>query len=297
MLINFNKYKDAKKYIYKAIDIARDNDYLNSVAEYLDCLAIIYRYEKKYEKSLLISKESLSINEKIGDKNRERRYLNSVGLVKEYTANYSEALGIYLKCLELSKNINEKRSITVSYNNIGCIYKFLNEPALAIKNFKKALTFSKRINYMEGVAAFQFNIALVYGNLENYQKAFQFIKSSISDYKKIDSVHSFIASCEIYRTFIHLLKKDKKELISSFESIKHINSSDDIGCDRSFELYRIYRYLKLDGLPFLKQSHSLLSNEIKYILSDKDKLFFINHVGYNKLILEDWKSYNSKLKS
>tara|TARA_B110000263_G_scaffold123129_1_gene107063 strand:- start:222 stop:1100 length:879 start_codon:yes stop_codon:yes gene_type:complete len=292
MLINFGNYKDAKEDINKAIDIARNNNYLNSVTEYLDCLTMIYIYEKKYEKALLLSNECLSINKRIGDKNRERRYLNSIGLVKEHTANYSEALEIYLKCLKLSKNINEKRSITVSYNNIGCIYKILNEPLLAIKNFKKALTFSRRINYKEGVAVFQFNIARVYGELRNYQKAFKFLELSILDYKKINSIHPFIASCEIYKTFLHLLRKDEKKLINCFEKIKHINLENDINYNRCFELYRIYIYLNLDGLPFLKQAHSLLLDEIKYILSDKDKSYFINSVGYNKLILEDWKLYN-----
>jgi len=170
------------------------------------------------------------------------------------------------------------------------MYKKLNEPVLAIKNFKKALTFSRRINYKEGVAAYQFNIARVYGELRNYQKAFKFLESSILDNKNIDSTN--LPSCEIYKTFLHLLRKDEKKLINCFENIKHINLENDINYNRCFELYLIYIYLNLDGLPFLKQAHSLLLDEIKYILSDKDKSYFINSVGYNKLILEDWKLYN-----
>ena len=293
MAINIGDYQNAKKSIKQAIKIAKDEDYLNNAAKYLDCLGIIYRYEKKYKKALDAVNESLSITKIIGDKHGERKYLNSIGLVKEHTADYSGALEIYLKCLKLSKNISEKRSIAVSYNNIGCVYACLNEPELANKNFKKALIFSKRINYKEGVAAFQFNIAFAYGKLEEYQKSLKLIESSIEDHRDLKSDHPFIVSCEIYKTYIYLLKKDNDKVIENFENIKNVKPGDDIGYNRSFELYKIYKYLDLDGDLFLKQAYSLLLNDIECISSAKDKKHFINNVDYNQSIIKGWESNNA----
>jgi tetratricopeptide (TPR) repeat protein len=292
--INADDYKEAKKDINKAIKMAKANNYLNAAAKYLDCLGIIYRHEKKYKKALKIVEESLSISKVIGNRHEERKYLNSMGLVKEQTADYVGALNIYLKCLKLSKNINEKRSIAVSYNNIACVYTDLNELKLANKNFKKALIYSKRIKYKEGIAAYQFNIALVYGELKEYPKALKLIQSSMVTLVEVNPSNPMIISCQIYRTFLHFLQNDKKKVMDDFEEIKNINSDADIGYERFFELYQIYKFLDLDGSLFFKKAYYLLLENIKYIPSRKDKKYFINSdIRYNKSILEKWKSYNN----
>ena len=288
MSININNIIDAKKYINQAIDIARDLELINNKAKYLDCLGIIYRYEKEYNKALNVINESLSISKSIGDKHGERKYLNSIGLVKEFTGDYKSALNLYSQCLILSKIINEKRSIAVSYNNIGCIYEYLNEWELANKNFKKALTYSKRINYKEGTAAYQYNIAIIFGKCNEYKKSFQYLNSSIKEHEELNLHHPFIMSCNIYKIFLYVLLKDKEKVSSNFAKIKKITPKSNLGYEKYWELYQIYNFLGLNSKLFLKQANSLLLNEIHSKVSNKDKDYFVNNAGYNRDILEEW---------
>ena len=289
MSININNFIDAKKNINQAIDIARDLELINNKAKYLDCLGIIYRHEKEYNKALNVINESLSISKSIGDKHGERKYLNSIGLVKEFTGDYKSALNLYSKCLVLSKIINEKRSIAVSYNNIGCIYEYLNEWELANKNYKKALTYSKRINYKEGTAAYQYNIAFIFGKCNEYKKSFQYLNSSIKEHAELNLHHPFIMSCNIYKIFLYVLLKDEEKVSANFEKIKKITPKNNLGYEKNWELYQIYNFLGLNSKIFLKQTNSLLLNEIHSIVSNKDKDYYVNNVGYNRDILEEWK--------
>ena len=112
---------------------------------------------------------------------------------------------------------------------------------------------------------------------------------------ELNTSNPMIISCQIYKTFLHFLQNDKKKVIDDFEKIKNINSDADIGYERLFELYQIYKFLDLDASSFLKKAYYLLLDDIKHISSRKDAKYFMNSdVRYNKSILKKWDSYNKE---
>ena len=68
MLISRGDYDKAKSVINQAILIAKEKEYMNNAAKYLDCLGIILRHERKFDEAIDAINEALAITKIIGDK-------------------------------------------------------------------------------------------------------------------------------------------------------------------------------------------------------------------------------------
>ena len=75
--------------------------------------------------------------------------------------------------------------------------------------------------------------------------------------------------------------KDKNNLLKYFEKIKTISEDNDSGYERNWELYNIYKALKLNSARFLNASYFELSKKIEHIISNENKKYYMNQVSYN----------------
>ena len=282
MLINKGKYSKAKIVIQKAITISKKIDSLSNVAKYLDCLGIILRHEREFDKSVEVVNEALSISKELGDKHGLRKYLNSIGLTKERHGDFKEALDIYIKCLDLSKEISEKRSIAVSYNNIAGMHLLLGNYDESLRNQKKAFSYAKRINYKEGEAGFAFNIATHLLRQKKYTLSLKYINISIQAFR--DMENPYLIECYILKTYIYVIKDDRKNMLECYEYIKEITYDNAYGHIRNWELYKINLYLDNEDLRFLDNAYNRMVKDLEVISSKKSKELFLKNFTYGELI-------------
>jgi len=286
MLISKGNYKDAKGIIEKAISIAKKMEYMSNAAKYLDCLGIILRHEKKFNDAIKVINNALAVSELIGDKHGLRKYLNSIGLVKEMKGDFKEALDLYIKCLDLSKKISERRSIAVSYNNMAGMYQVLGNINQALKKCKKAFSYAKRINYKEGLAGFSFNISIILLNQKKNIESLKYINISTQEFKEMDN--PFIWECHIVKTYLYMVLDERENVGEYYNNIKHMNSNNNYGAARNWELYKINLYLGETDKNFLNNAYNLMQEDIAIINSNHSKKLFIENFIHNKAIVEEW---------
>ena len=286
MLISRGDYDKAKSVINQAILIAKEKEYMNNAAKYLDCLGIILRHERKFDEAIDAINEALAITKIIGDKHGLRKYMNSVGLINERIGNFKQALNIYYDCLKLSKKIGEKRSIAVSYNNIAGMHLLLGDYKESVKNHKKAFSYAKRISYKEGEAGFSFNISAIFLREKKYLDALKYIDISIKAFE--DMANPFLLECYILKAYIYMAKDDIANVKKLYGKIKDIDSDNNYGHIRNWELYKINSYLGKIDSKFLKNAHERLQEDLDVIESSQSKKMFLEHFTYGNLIIEEF---------
>ena len=287
MLISRGDYGKAKGIIQDAISIAKERDYMNNAARYLDCLGIILRHEGEFDKAVKVINEALTITKVTGNKHGLRKYLNSIGLVHERIGEFNEALSIYNDCLKLSKQMGEKRSMAVSYNNIAGMYLLLGDFNESIKNHKKAFSYAKRINYKEGEAGFAFNISTVLLRQKKYTASIKYLNISINAFESMDN--PYVQECYILKAYIYMIKDDIKSVEECYKYIKDVNSDNEYGHIRNWELYKINLYLEKSDKKFLSNAYERMQKDLEAIISDSSKKLFLKHFTYGELINKEFK--------
>jgi len=286
LLISRGDYKKAKSIIDKAILIAKEKKYMNNAAKYLDCLGIILRHERKFDKAIDVINEALAITKTIGDKHGLRKYSNSVGLINERIGDFKKALNIYFDCLKLSKQMGEKRSISVSYNNIAGMHLLLGDFNESLKNHKKAFSYAKRINYKEGEAGFAFNISTTLLRQKKYSASLKYLNISINAFESMDN--PYVVECRILKAYIYMLQNDIDSVKECYKYIKDINSDNEYGHIRNWELYKINLYLGKFDRKFLNNAFERMQEDLNLIKFDKSKDLFFEYFTYGKLITEEF---------
>ena len=78
-------------------------------------------------KSTRLHKESLSIRERIGDKEGVAASLNNLGINARQLGDFDQAENLYKQSLEIEQELNRETGISKSYNNLGNIYSLKDE--------------------------------------------------------------------------------------------------------------------------------------------------------------------------
>ena len=119
----------AKKHLYKALDIEKENGFLNNISYVYDKIGSIYVSQKKYDEALTISQEGLLY----ASKDRSKAILlNSIGEIFYYKKNYKQAELYLNKALihaKLAKDLD-----ALEYN-----YLYSYKTYQAMRQFDKAL--------------------------------------------------------------------------------------------------------------------------------------------------------------
>lgn len=201
--------KDITKYAQKAIFICERqlkkglskslrNYYLSKKAFALNNIGYQIHGFGDIPKALHYYKESLKIQEEIGDKKGLSNSLNNIGYTYQNEGNIPKALEYYHKSLEMQREIGDKEGMGISYNNIAIIYKNQGDIPRAIEYIHYSLKVQEEINDKDGVARSYRNIGVIYMDQENISKAQEYLSKSLK---------------------IRIEIKDKKGIASSYQSL------------------------------------------------------------------------------
>lgn len=179
--ISFNYYPinpdSGIRYAKKAIDLAKEFDWDNGVAEANQNLGINNSVKGNYDEAKKYFNLSLELYKKLGDKQKISRILGNLGAVSMNLSNFTSALEYYQKALEID---NADSNASRQLGNIGLVYMNLKDYNKALEYNLKALKISKKLNDKEKITKQLSNIGLTYNFLKNYDKALEFYEEALS---------------------------------------------------------------------------------------------------------------------
>ena len=137
-----------------------------------------------YPQALTINQLSLSIAERIGDKEGIGQALSDIGSVKYFQGNYVEALDYFHKSLKLRNEGGNKQKLGRTLNNLAVVYSSQGNYSLASQHFQKALEQLEAVGDILGMGA----TLMLFGNtylaqgsyslaMKNYERAGEHFES------------------------------------------------------------------------------------------------------------------------
>ena len=138
-----------------------------------------------YPQALTINQLSLSIAERIGDKEGIGQALSDIGSVKYFQGNYVEALDYFHKSLKLRNEVGNKLKLGRTLNNLAVVYSSQGNYSLASEYFQKAVEQLEAAGDTLGMGATLMligNMYLAQGSnslaMKNYEKAREHFEST-----------------------------------------------------------------------------------------------------------------------
>lgn len=209
-------YKDAIEKFNNALELFKDIDDKNSIAQTYTSLGNVYYDIDEFNKALEYYEKALVISEKIKSKGISI-LLNNIGLIHKKNGNYLKALDYIKRSIQTKETSDNPYNLFHQYTSIAEIYINLSNPkdALVYLNFaeKEAVKLNELKNY-EQLYSLKYR---AYQQLEDYQ-------SALKNYIKYSEVTDTLMNRELQETTKDIkIKYDSEKKAEENKRLKHIN--------------------------------------------------------------------------
>ncbi len=143
-------------------------------ANSLNNVGLIYRYDGKFEQSLLHFRQSIEMEKALQNTEGIGRSLNNIGLVYSDMPNLDSARFYFDLAMEKYKEIDSKSGMAMVNNNIGILYYDMGDIPLALEYYYKELKLEEEANNQDGIASSYNNIGILYAEQGDTLKALEF---------------------------------------------------------------------------------------------------------------------------
>jgi tetratricopeptide (TPR) repeat protein len=150
----------------------------------LNELALSYYQERKYEKAILYFKNSIAINESIGNIKNTALSLKYLGYVYSDLDNYDEAFKFFTRALKINIEYKNDKETASCLNNMGILFGDQFNFPLALKYYNESLEISEKIKDSVAISKALNNMGTIYSKNENYEKAIEKYEKSFLIQKK-----------------------------------------------------------------------------------------------------------------
>ena len=184
----------AKKYYQQALDECPPEDERVKAA-IIHNLAIIYADQGKVTRAIALYKESLELNEKIGNLPGKASTLHCLAIVYANRGEVDEAIALYQQSLELYEKIGHLQGKAASLHQLAGIYAKQGDITRAIALYQQSLELYEKIGDVQGKAA-SFNqlAGIYYFKQGDVTRALALYQKSLELYEKIGDVRGKAAS-------------------------------------------------------------------------------------------------------
>jgi serine phosphatase RsbU (regulator of sigma subunit)/Tfp pilus assembly protein PilF len=155
-----------------------------------NCLINFGRYYEKQgniPEALESFYESLKINKEIDFKEGIATSLNNLAAIFENQGDYLKALDYNFQSLEIRERYLGKRSVSVVLNNIGYNYELQGDTTLALEYYNRSLKLREEIGWKDGAAKTLLNIGYVYKDKNQFPEALDCFYKSLAVFEEVDS--------------------------------------------------------------------------------------------------------------
>ena len=167
----------SEKLALKAIELAKELNNQESLAEAYLLLSQIYNYQDKREKKLVFNLNAIRIYEELGKLEKAGYAYGELGFsIKR--EDLKSALHYMRKGLKIIENVKTAKKVDATYDNYGILQGMLKNYDSAIYYHKKSLQLKKQHNDSIGIPYGYVHLATVNINLNNFDIAKKYIDSA-----------------------------------------------------------------------------------------------------------------------
>lgn len=138
-----------------------------------------YKLFNKLDSSIYILTYILSIAKGSRFELEYGQLLNSLGSTYTFKASYAEAMKCHFESLSVMEKLDNKQWISISLFNIGLLYYKIEDHGKALEYFRRAYQLKQTIDYYTDVEILLIDIGLCYNNLGNFKKAEEYVKLAL----------------------------------------------------------------------------------------------------------------------
>ncbi len=202
VLIHEGAYEEAKELLIKEMEIAKEIEDKEGIANSHDHLGILYYRMGNYSDAEEHLKKSLELAREIDDKVLECAVLNNLGIVYDEVGNIEKAIEYYKMSAEIAEMMGDKYTLGAVLNNLGVAYQDIGDLEKAKQNILAAMEIEEAVGDKYGLALSYDNIGNINRETGNYEMAINYHLKSIQVGKDIESesivVESMVSLAEDY---------------------------------------------------------------------------------------------------
>ncbi|PCH66539.1 MAG: hypothetical protein COC01_07775 [Bacteroidetes bacterium] len=205
MYENQSEFDEALKYYFLSLTIYEKIQNKEWVSIILYQIASIYEDQGKIQRALEYFYKALIIQEEIGLKQSISYSLSNIGKIIMNQGELDKALEYYLRALKIQEEIKDTIGISTSVNNIGTVYDHKGELDKALEYFLKALRIVEIYRDSIGIAYANNNTGRIYEDMGKIDKAYGHYLKALKITEDIGDEHG-ISWCERLLGYIFLGK-------------------------------------------------------------------------------------------
>jgi serine phosphatase RsbU (regulator of sigma subunit) len=166
------------------------NFYLKNLAGAMNNDGYLAQFQGNIPEALKLYRESMAMEEKLGNKNGIATSLNNLGSIYQMQGNISAAFDCYKKSLALNIAINNKLMTAEAYNNLGLLYNDQGDISSAMNYYHKGLKLHEEIGNKNGAATTLNNLGALYNQQGDQALAASYYLKCIKIQEEINNKHA-----------------------------------------------------------------------------------------------------------
>ncbi|ADH61735.1 helix-turn-helix domain protein [Thermoanaerobacter mathranii subsp. mathranii str. A3] len=180
-LVNYElkQYKDALKYIRRAILISKTLNLKEDIANEYNYLGFVYTDLKKYDIAEKYFLKSYSLYKDLDDKKGMAYNLTEIGRIYYLKEDYQKALEYLNESLEIVKEINEQEEIGRIHTILGNLHLKQGQFELSEKELLKSVEILKNLGLKKDLSEAYKGLGNLYIALNNTEEAKKYFNQSI----------------------------------------------------------------------------------------------------------------------
>ncbi|WP_298761366.1 tetratricopeptide repeat protein [uncultured Psychroserpens sp.] len=160
-----------------------------NIADVYHNIAMVYRSQKEYRKSIQYFKKSIAVNQALDNNHGVGQATLMLGVSYSSTKQLDSALICYNKAKAIFNTLNADEQLQEVNDNLVAIYRKQQDYDAALNLSLKNVDYSKRKGKQLALCGNYYDTALVYEKLKAYKLAGKYVDSSIKLAKKEKFIH------------------------------------------------------------------------------------------------------------
>ena len=273
-------------YYLKAKKVFENNNDTTNVADVIHNMAVIYRYQKQYDKSLKDIKLAIRLNEQTKDTFSTAMGYSMMGIVYRMLKQPDSAFISYQKAKKLFTILQIEEEIVGVNANIAVLYKSLKRYDEALEIQKANLKYYKKNGIKLSAAIACYNISSIFKATKEYEKCLQYADSSVLFAKK-DGYKQILSRAYLRKSWVSSKLNDFKSAYYDYRIFNRYSDSvfniDNAKKIQALELN--YEFEKEKEVLELQREQERREKMLYFIL------FFISLI----VVYLVWKNFKNKL--
>ena len=171
--------KEAGRYMYEALELARALNDPTRIAETLHVLCRYHFFGGEVERALELCKEVIDLSRREGDIRQEANALRQHGFICRRSGRYDEAFAALEEALRLSRLVGDRQIEAQNLNVLGVVHYYHGDYTRALTLWGEALQICREIGFKPLLAEVAGNLGEVYRALGCYPEALTYLQEGL----------------------------------------------------------------------------------------------------------------------